>query len=130
MAEARPRVLVVEDSPSVRTTVAYILTGAGFDVLTAADGVEGLERIRRDRPRAVLLDVSMPRMDGFEVCRHVRAEAALRDTFIVMLTAKGQKADENRALEAGADRYLTKPVDEEAILRLLTEVLGAPGPGG
>lgn len=127
MTDPRGRVLIVEDSPSVRKTVAYILTGAGFDVLTAADGVEGLELIRRDRPRAVLLDVSMPRMDGFEVCRHVRAEAALRETFIVMLTAKGQKADEERALEAGADRYLTKPVDEEAILRLLTEVLGEPG---
>jgi DNA-binding response OmpR family regulator len=117
-------VLVVEDSPSIRRTVEYVLTEAGFATTVAPDGATALERMRREHPRVVLLDIDLPGIDGFEVCRRVREDATLRSTFIVMLTSKGQPSDAERAMRAGADRYVTKPFDEDTVLPLLREVLG------
>ena len=118
MTEARV-VVVVDDSPSVRETIAYILRAEGYVVHTAADGAEGLEVIRGVRPRAVLLDAMMPDVDGFEVCRRLRASPETSSTFVVMLTAMGQRLDEERARGAGVDRFMTKPFDDEEVLGLL-----------
>jgi CheY-like chemotaxis protein len=74
----------------------------------------------------VLLDVEMPKLDGFEVCRRIRADPTLAATYVVMLTANGRQEDEARALAAGADRYVTKPFDDDAVVELLTELLGRP----
>lgn len=112
-------IAVVDDSPTIRETISFILEMEGFDVETAVNGVEGLDLIQRIRPRAVLLDAMMPEMDGFEVCRRVRADDRLTGVAVIMLTAMGQKVDEERAREAGVDHFLTKPFDHEEALTLL-----------
>jgi two-component system alkaline phosphatase synthesis response regulator PhoP len=99
-------VLVVEDEESLASALSYNFRKQGFNVVTAADGYEGLQAARRDRPDVVLLDVMLPRMDGLEVCRRLRGDSAVP---ILMLTAKGEELDRVIGLELGADDYVTKP---------------------
>ncbi|HEY2775541.1 MAG TPA: response regulator [Candidatus Binatia bacterium] len=121
-AHLRDCVVLVDDEANIRETIAFILDAEGVEVATAADGVEGLAAIRRLKPKVVLLDVMMPRMDGYEVCRAIRQDANLIGTYVIILTAKGQRSDEQRALEIGADMYLSKPFDDEVVLRVIGEV--------
>jgi CheY-like chemotaxis protein len=116
---AEPLILLVDDEPSIRETVSFILEMEGYRVVTAENGEDALEQIRRLLPPVVLLDAMMPRRDGFDVCRTVKSDPKLAPTKIVMLTALGQKADQERAMAAGADFYVTKPFDEEDLLTLL-----------
>jgi DNA-binding response OmpR family regulator len=113
------RVVVVDDSPSIRETISYVLEMEGFDVHSAANGQDGIDLIRRVRPRVVLLDGMMPDLSGFEVCQQVRDDPDLRGTFVIMLTSMGQKVDLERAHEVGVDHFLTKPFDEDEVLGLL-----------
>ena len=118
----RDCVVLVDDEANIRETVAFILDAEGVEVATAADGLEGLAAVRRLRPKVVLLDVMMPKMDGYEVCRAIRQDANLIGTYVIILTAKGQRSDEQKALEIGADLYLSKPFDDEVVLRVIGEV--------
>jgi len=102
------RILLVEDDPSIREITALGLRAAGFTAETAADGVEGVERWRQDRPDLVLLDVMLPRLDGLEVLRAIRREAT---TPVVMLTARADTIDVVVGLESGADDYVRKPFE-------------------
>jgi two-component system response regulator MtrA len=102
------RILLVEDDASIREITALGLRGAGFQVDTAADGVEGLDRWRRERPDLVLLDVMLPRLDGLEVLRAIRHEST---TPVVMLTARADTLDVVVGLESGADDYVRKPFE-------------------
>jgi two-component system, OmpR family, response regulator MtrA len=102
------RILLVEDDPSIREITALGLRAAGFTVETAADGLEGVERWRHDRPDLVLLDVMLPRLDGLEVLRAIRREAT---TPVVMLTARADTIDVVVGLESGADDYVRKPFE-------------------
>jgi CheY-like chemotaxis protein len=120
-------IVVVDDSPTIRETISFILEMEGFEVETAVNGVEGLELIRRRRPKAVLLDGMMPEMDGFEVSRQVRADPDLKAVTLIMLTAMGQKVDEERARDAGVDHFLTKPFDHDEALDLLGGIYGDGG---
>jgi DNA-binding response OmpR family regulator len=112
-------VLIVDDEPSIRETVGFILEMEGFRTAVAEDGERALEQVRRLRPPVVLLDAMMPRRDGFDVCRTIKAEPELAGTHVIMLTAMGQKRDRERAMEAGADYFITKPFDEGELLALL-----------
>lgn len=116
------RVLVADDEPSLRETASFILECEGYQVVTAANGEEALALIRKLRPRAALLDVNMPKLSGFDVCRAVKGDPELSKTYIILLTARGQRSDETEGLAAGADTYLTKPFDDEEILRRLATV--------
>jgi CheY-like chemotaxis protein len=122
---AEPLILLVDDEPSIRETVSFILEMEGYRVVTAGNGDEALEQIRRLQPPVVLLDAMMPRRDGFDVCRTVKSDPTLAATKIVMLTALGPKTDQERAMAAGADFYVTKPFDEEELLALLGRLTGA-----
>ena len=122
---AEPLILLVDDEPSIRETVSFILEMEGYQVVTAENGDEALEQIRRLQPPVVLLDAMMPHRDGFDVCRTVKSDPTLAATKIVMLTALGQKTDQERAMVAGADFYVTKPFDEEDLLALLARLTGA-----
>jgi len=102
------RILLVEDDASIREITALGLRAAGFEVDTAADGAEGLDRWRRERPDLVLLDVMLPRLDGLEVLRAIRREAT---TPVVMLTARADTIDVVVGLESGADDYVRKPFE-------------------
>ena len=118
------RILLVEDDPSIREVTALGLRGAGFEVVTAADGVEGLQRWRADRPDLVLLDVMLPRLDGLEVCRANRREST---TPIVMPTARGDTIDVVVGLESGADDYLRKPFEMPELVARLRAALRRRG---
>jgi two-component system response regulator MtrA len=126
------RVLLVEDDGSIRETAAIGLERAGFRVMTARDGREAVEMFRRERFDLVILDLMLPEMDGFEVCRQVRRESGVP---IVMLTARSDPTDVVAGLELGADDYVTKPFDlpvlvarARAVLRRTSEDERSPAP--
>jgi len=121
------KLLIVEDELHIRTLLEQALEDLEdeFDVqiLSAADGEEGLEKIRSERPQAVFLDIMMPKKNGYEVCRAVKEDPELKDTIIVLLTAKGQEADRRKGLEIGAYDYMTKPFDPDEVVELAKELL-------
>src|SRR3954451_10858535 len=113
-------VLVVEDDRTLAATVSFNLRKNGFRVVAAADGVEALEEARRSRPDLVLLDLMLPKMDGLEVCRRLRADS---DVPILMLTAKSEEVDKVIGLEMGADDYLAKPFGLRELLARVRALL-------
>lgn len=114
------RILLVEDDASIREITKLGLEAAGFSVETAADGDDGLNRFRHSRPDLVLLDVMLPKRDGFEVCRAIRAESAVP---VVMLTARTDTVDVVVGLESGADDYVTKPFEMPVLVARLRAAL-------
>jgi len=121
MNSTTPRILVIEDEAPMRTVLADALGSAGFRVLTAADGEAGLKRALDEQPDLVLLDVMMPRLDGFAVAAELRRLG--RDLPILMLTAKGQIEDRVRGLDRGADDYLVKPFSTGELLARVRALL-------
>jgi DNA-binding response OmpR family regulator len=122
-----PKILIVDDEPHVRLLLGRILEeleDEGVELLTANNGAEALETIKAEKPELVFLDVMMPEMDGFDVCRAVKHELGLEDVYIVMLTAKGQEVDKQKGQEVGADTYVTKPFDPDEMLEKAEEILG------
>ena len=113
-------VLVVEDDPNIRELLQLYLEKEGYAVTLAADGGQGLEKFRTNQPNLVLLDVMMPVMDGWEVCKAIR-EAG--NTPVIMLTAKGETDDKVMGLKAGADDYVTKPFEMKELLARIEAVL-------
>jgi len=114
--ELAPLVLVVDDSLTVRKITTRFLQREGYRVSTARDGIEALEMLEDEMPAVMLLDIEMPRMDGFEVVRHVRAEATTRDLPIIMITSRTADKHRHHALETGADAYMGKPYQEDELL--------------
>jgi len=113
-------VLVVDDEPTIRTLVNAILDGSGVRTVEAADGLEALDMARRYQPDLVLLDVVMPRMDGFTVCQRIKAEESTARTPVLLLTALAQESDHQRARRVGADGIVQKPFSP-AVLRATVE---------
>lgn len=119
-------VLIVDDEPHIRMLLEQTLdelVDEGVEVLLATNGGEALESIRSERPDLVLLDVMMPVMNGFEVCKTVKSDPELRATYVIMLTAKGQELDRATGEEVGADVYMTKPFDPDDVLERVARVL-------
>ena len=110
------RILVVDDEPHIRQILKFTLEKAAYQVFCAADGEEALEKMAEVKPSLILLDVMMPKMDGFEVCRKMRQDFALSQIPVIMLTAKGQEEDIVRGLNLGADDYVTKPFSIKELL--------------
>jgi DNA-binding response OmpR family regulator len=121
------KILIVDDEPHLRMLIQQTLEeleDEGVELLMAADGEQALETIRNERPNLVFLDVMMPKKNGFDVCHAVKREDGLSHTCIVLLTAKGQEFDRQRGQEVGADLYMTKPFDPDALLEKARSVLG------
>ena len=121
------KILIVDDEAHIRSLIQQTLEeleDEGVELLTASNGVEALELIKAERPRLVFLDVMMPKMNGFDVCRSVKRELGLGGVHIVLLTAKGQEIDRQKGDEVGADVYMTKPFDPDALLAHARQVLG------
>jgi DNA-binding response OmpR family regulator len=119
----KPRILAVDDEPNILLSLEYILEAEGYEVFTARDGEEALEMTEKIRPDLILLDVAMPRMDGYEVCRLLRKKEDLAAIKVVMLTAKGQPLEKRKGLELGADEYITKPFGAQDLLDRIREAL-------
>jgi DNA-binding response OmpR family regulator len=120
-------ILVVDDDPVIQKLLSVNFEMEGYDVLTASDGIEGLEKIRAYAPDLVLLDVMMPRLDGIEVVRRLKQDPKTKKIPIVLLSAKAQSADVSGGLEAGADAYVTKPFDPLELLEKVAALLGESG---
>jgi DNA-binding response OmpR family regulator len=118
------RVLVIEDEAALVATLSYNLRKNGYDVVSATDGVAGLQAARRERPDVIVLDLMLPKMDGLEVCRRLRGESNVP---ILMLTAKGEELDRVVGLEMGADDYLTKPFGMRELMARIRALLRRAG---
>lgn len=116
------KVLAVDDDAVIQRLLQVNLEMEGYEVELASDGVEALERARAFRPDVVLLDVMMPRMDGWQVCAAMRADPELRDIPVVFLSARAQESDLGRGEEVGADAYVTKPFDPLELLALVADL--------
>src|ERR1700739_4692298 len=120
---SKPLVLVVEDEAALATMLRYNLEKQGFRVEEAADGQEALTRIAEAQPDLVLLDGMLPQMSGIEVCRQIRRRSATRDLPVIMVTARTEDQDAVRGLNTGADDYIAKPFNIEALLARMRALL-------
>jgi CheY-like chemotaxis protein len=115
------RILIVDDNRDGATSLARLLTVMGNDIRTAHDGLEGIEVAEAFRPDVIVLDIGMPKLNGFDACRRIREKAWAKDTLIVAATGWGQDEDRRRSIEAGFDLHLVKPIDAVELTRLLNE---------
>lgn len=118
-------ILVVDDDPDALTIARTFLESRGYRVVEASDGREALAKLEEVRPALILLDVMMPGLDGWEVCRIVKDHPEFRDVRVVMFTARGDFADKQRGLRAGADDYLVKPIRLDELARVVERNLAA-----
>jgi DNA-binding response OmpR family regulator len=119
-----PTILVADDEEDLRELVAYRLTRSGYEVVAAVDGQEAFQLARERPPDLMVLDVMMPRLDGYELTRRLRAEESLRSIPVILLTARSQDSDVSRGFEVGADDYLKKPFNPDELLARVRAVLG------
>jgi len=122
-----PKILIVDDEAHLRMLIQQTLEeleDEGVELLTAANGEEALATIQSENPSLVFLDVMMPKLSGFDVCERTKKTLGLKDVYIVLLTAKGQEFDRQRGQDVGADLYMTKPFDPDALLQKARDVLG------
>lgn len=115
--------MLIDDEPYILRSLSYLLTREGYEVETAANGEEGLAKVREIQPPLVFLDIMMPRMNGYEVCEQIRQDPNLADTHVIMLSAKGQQIDRERGFLGGADEYMTKPFSPREIAQRVHELL-------
>jgi two-component system, OmpR family, alkaline phosphatase synthesis response regulator PhoP len=121
------RILIIDDEAHIRRLISQTLEeleDAGAEISSAEDGAAGLEKAKEVKPNLVFLDVMMPKMNGFEVCDALKHQLGMKETYIILLTAKGQELDRARGQEVGADLYITKPFDPDELLAKAREVLG------
>ncbi len=121
------KILIAEDERDIRDLVAFTLRFAGYQVVTAANGEEALELARDESPDLVLLDVRMPRMTGYDVCRAIKADPQLKDMPVVFLSAKGQESEIQAGMEAGAEEYLLKPFAPDELTERVRQILARFG---
>jgi CheY-like chemotaxis protein len=118
------KILVVDDEPNVIRTLTFVLKKEGYDVSSATNGEEAIARVRESKPSLMFLDVMMPKKNGYQVCQELKSDPSLKDIHIIMLSAKGQDADKEEALNLGADEFMTKPFSPLGIIGRVKELLG------
>jgi len=126
------KVLITEDESHIKALLVQTLETAFEDyiddeeleIFEAADGEEGLQIAKKERPDLIFLDLMLPKMDGFEVCQKIKEDRRLNNTYIIMLSAKGQAVDKKKGLAVGADEYVTKPFNPDIIISKVEEKLG------
>ncbi|MCC5812940.1 MAG: response regulator [Ectothiorhodospiraceae bacterium] len=117
-------VLVVDDEPNIVLSLQFLMKEAGFDVRVARDGDEALEAIQEAPPDVILLDVMLPRRDGYELCQTIRANPEWNGIRIIMLTAKGREIEQEKGLALGADDYITKPFSTREVVERVKQYMG------
>lgn len=122
-AATRPKVLVADDNAASRELIREVLETIGYDVVEAADGADAVARVRESAPGLALVDIQMPHLDGYGVLRELRADPRLARLRVVALTAFAMQGDRERAMEAGFDGYITKPVEIAALRQEIEKLL-------
>ena len=117
------KILIADDEPNILISLEYLMKREGYAVSVARDGEEAMAAVLRERPALVLLDVMMPKKSGFEICQDLRANDAVKDTLILMLTAKGRETDVAKGLGVGANAYMTKPFSTRELVRKVRQML-------
>lgn len=117
------RILIVDDNPTNMKLVAYLVRAHGYEVATASDAETALVAIEEQSPKLILMDVQLPGIDGLELTRRLKADPATKDIIIVAVTAYAMKGDQERALAAGCDDYVTKPIDTRALPTTIARLL-------
>jgi twitching motility two-component system response regulator PilH len=120
---ANSKILVVEDSPTYLRNIVDILQGNGCEVITAVDGEEALEKAVKENPSLIVLDVILPKKNGFQVCRQLKTSPDTQDIKILMITSKSQDSDRFWGLKQGADEYMTKPIDDNELVTTVAKLL-------
>ncbi|MDD5295898.1 MAG: response regulator [Rhodocyclaceae bacterium] len=118
-------ILIVDDEPNILISLEFLMKREGFQVYTAGDGEEALERIAQHRPEMVLLDVMMPKKNGYEVCQIIRGTPEWQDTKVIMISAKGRDTEMAKGLAMGANAYMTKPFSTKDLVAKVKEMLEA-----
>lgn len=125
------KILVVDDEVYIVQILEFSLRRIeGYEVITATDGEEALAKVAAERPDLVVLDVMMPKMDGYETCKRMKENEQTRDIPVILLSAKGRAMDQNKGFEAGADDYITKPFSPRKLVEKINSVLGTGGREG
>ncbi|UAM98996.1 response regulator [Polaribacter litorisediminis] len=119
----RRKILIVDDEPNIVMSLEYIFKKQDFDVFIARDGSEALEILRHHTPDIILLDIMMPKVDGYQTLQYIKNTNSLKDTKVVFLTAKNKASDIEKGLKLGADKYLTKPFSVKKIVSEILELL-------
>lgn len=117
------KVLVVEDSPAQRQMITELLKNSGLKVIVAVDGVEALENIAQSSPDLVILDIVMPRMNGYEVCRRLKTDPKTKNVPVVICSSKGEEFDRYWGMKQGADAYISKPFQPKELLGTIKQLL-------
>ncbi|MCX5700523.1 MAG: response regulator [Candidatus Omnitrophica bacterium] len=117
------KVLIVDDSPTVVEIMKASLGPEGYGIIVAADGQEGLEKARKEKPDLIILDLMLPKLDGYKVCRMLKFDEKYKYIPIIMLTGRGQESDKKLGGEVGADAYITKPFEPAALLAKIKELI-------
>ena len=118
------KVLICDDEPYILESVSYVAREGGYEVFTAEDGEQAVALAKQERPDLIFLDLMMPRRNGFQVCQALRADESTRETYIIILTARGQEIDRLQGEQAGANEYLTKPFSPRKLRQKMQELLG------
>lgn len=123
MGEESKKILIVDDEPDVASLLNLMLKSKGYETIIAGDGQEALEKARHEKPDLIVLDIMLPRLDGYKVARMLKFDEKFSHIPIIMVTAKIQEKDKKTGLEMGADAYITKPFDTAMLLEKINEVL-------
>lgn len=116
------KIVIIDDEYFISKSLSFIFEKDGYKCYVAGDGQTGLELIRREKPDLVFLDISMPKKNGYQVCKEIRDNLELKNTYIIMLTAMGQEADQKASIEAGANEYMLKPFNPRTVKERVSEL--------
>ncbi len=121
---AKGKILVVDDEIYIVHILDFSLGMEGYEVVTALDGEQALEKARTEKPDLIVLDIMMPKLDGYETCKRLKADAETRDVPVILLSAKGRNIDQKVGFEVGADDYITKPFSPRKLVERINAILG------
>jgi two-component system, OmpR family, alkaline phosphatase synthesis response regulator PhoP len=125
---AKGRILVVDDEIYIVHILDFSLGMEGYEVITALDGEQALEKARAEKPDLIVLDIMMPKLDGYETCKQLKGDAGTKDIPVILLSAKGRNVDQKIGFEVGADDYITKPFSPRKLVERINAILGQTSP--
>jgi len=123
---SKGKILVVDDEIYIVHILDFSLGMEGYEVITALDGEQALDRMKAEKPDLVVLDIMMPKLDGYEVCKSIKSNPATKQTPVILLSAKGRNVDQKLGFDVGADDYITKPFSPRKLVERINQLLGQP----